>query len=87
MGSKPFASPCVHIAKTFDSVYTHTMDQLSFATALTSNRLEDFIAQAEAAGIGPADSAAFDRLMGAVTAPLPEGRTSRSPAPDGSREK
>ena len=63
------------------------MERLSLADALASDRLEDFIAQAEADGIGPADRAQFDALMGRVTAPLPEGQTSRSRARGGSRGK
>ena len=37
------------------------------------------VQQAEADGIGPADRAQFETMVGRVTAPLPEGRTSRSP--------
>lgn len=63
------------------------MNMLSLATALASGRLEDFIAQAEAAGIGPAVPAVFDRLLEAVTAPQPEDQTCRSPAPGGLPER
>lgn len=63
------------------------MDRLTLADALASGRLDDFAAQAEAGGIGPADREQFDALVGRVTAPQPEGRTSRSPARDGSRGK
>ena len=56
------------------------MDKLSLAEALASDRLGDFAAQAEADGIGPVDRAQFDSLVGRVTAPLPEGQTSHSPA-------
>lgn len=62
-------------------------NRLTLAVALAENRLSDFIDQAEAAGIGPIDPAAFDRMLGAVTAPQPEDRTSRSPARGGSRGK
>lgn len=51
---------------------------INLADALAQGRLPEFIAQAEAEGIGPADRAQFDALMGAVTAPPPEGQTSRS---------
>lgn len=63
------------------------MNRLSLADALASNRLEDFIVQAEADGIGPADRAQFDALVGRVTAPLPEGQTSRSPVRGSKRGK
>jgi hypothetical protein len=55
------------------------MNQLSLADALASGRLSDFVAQAEANQIGPADRAQFDKMVGRVTAPLPEGRTSIYP--------
>lgn len=51
---------------------------LTLQEALDSNRLDDFIAQAEAAGVEAANRELFDALMGAVTAPPPEGQTSRS---------
>ena len=54
------------------------MTQLSLAEALASDRLDEFAAQAEAAGVGPADRAQFDALVGTLTAPPPEGQTSRS---------
>ena len=54
------------------------MDKLSLADALASNRLEEFAAQAEAEGVGPADRNQFEALMGTLTAPQPEGQTSRS---------
>ena len=60
------------------------MNKLSLADALASNRLEDFAAQAEAEGVGPADRAQFEALVGTLTAPQPEGQTSRSRA-DGSK--
>ena len=63
------------------------MDRLSLALALSSGRLEDFIAQAEADGVGPANGAEFDALMGQVTAPLPEGQTSHLPARGSKRGK
>lgn len=63
------------------------MERLSLAVALASGRLDDFAAQAEADGIGPADRAQFDALVERVTAPLPEGQTSRSPARGSKRGK
>lgn len=62
--------------------------RLSLATALASNDLESFVLQAEAEGIGPAERAQFETLLGKVVkAPRLARRTSRSRAPDGSREK
>ena len=52
---------------------------ITLAEALAEGRLQDFAAQAEAQGIGPADRSQFDALVGRITAPLPEGQTSRSP--------
>ncbi len=59
--------------------------RLTLAEALSDGRIEDFISQAEADGIGPADRAQFDALVGRVTAPLPEGQTYRSPGPGSKR--
>jgi len=42
---------------------------LTLSKALETGRLSEFAAQAEAQGIGPADRAQFDSLLGAVTAP------------------
>lgn len=56
------------------------MHRLSLADALASGDLEPFILQAETDGIGPANAAQFDAMLGRVTAPLPAGQTSRSPA-------
>ena len=53
---------------------------LSLRQALAEDRLQDFISQAEAQGIGPADRAQFEAMVGRVTAPQPEGQTSRSRA-------
>ena len=52
---------------------------LPLSEAIVSGRLSDFAAQAEADGIGPADRATFDAMVGRVTAPLPEDQTSRLP--------
>ena len=54
------------------------MNELSLAKALASGRLEDFIKQAEAEGIGPADRAQFDAMVGRITAPQPADQTSHS---------
>ena len=51
---------------------------LTLADALAQNRLPEFIAQAEANGVGPADRAQFDSMVGRITAPPPEGQTFRS---------
>ena len=61
--------------------------KLKLNLALAENRLQDFAAQAEADGIGPADRTQFDALVGRVTAPLPEGQTSRSPVRGSKRGK
>lgn len=60
---------------------------ITLSEALAENRLEEFIVQAEAEGIGPVDRAQFDATVGRVTAPQPEDQTSRSPAGDCSRGK
>ena len=61
--------------------------KLKLNLALAENRLQDFAAQAEADGIGPADRTQFDALVGRVTAPLPEGQTFRSPVRGSKRGK
>jgi len=63
------------------------MTRLTLARALSEGRLQDFVAQAEADGIGPADRAQFDGLVERVTAPRPEGQTSRSPGGGSKRGK
>lgn len=60
---------------------------LTLREALDSNRLDDFIAQAEAEGVEAANRELFDQVVERVTAPLPEGRTSRSRARGSSRGK
>ena len=55
------------------------MTRLTLAQAIAEDRLQDFAAQAEADGVGPADRCQFDAMVGRITAPLPEGQTSRSP--------
>ena len=59
---------------------------LTLSDALLNGRLDEFAAQAEAEGIGPADRAQFEKMVGRVTAPQPEGRTSHLPAGDCSPE-
>jgi len=61
--------------------------RLSLSEALASGRLSDFIDQAEADGIGPADRAQFEAMVGCITAPQPEDQTSRSPGRGSKREK
>lgn len=59
--------------------------QLTLSEALQSNRLADFIAQAEAEGVAAANALEFERLVGRlVKAPQPADRTSRSRARGGS---
>lgn len=60
---------------------------ITLADALAWGRLDEFIEQAEAEGVGPADRAQFEALIGTLTAPQPEDQTSRSPDRDGSRGK
>ena len=61
---------------------------LTLAGAMKSGRLQDFIAQEEARGVGSIDRAEFDRLLvKAVKAPQSEDQTSRSPSRDGSPGK
>ena len=63
------------------------MTRLTLSQALLEDRLSDFVAQAEAEGIGPADRDQFDAIVERVTVPRPEGQTSRSPARGCSRGK
>lgn len=63
------------------------MTELSLAEALASGRLEEFAEQAEANGVGPADRAQFEALVGTLTAPQPEDQTSRSRGGDLKRGK
>ena len=59
-------------------------EHLTLTTALKTGRLPDFIDQAEADGVGPADAGAFDRLAESVIKqPRSAGRTSRSASRDG----
>lgn len=63
------------------------MAHLTLAEALEQDRLDEFAAQAEAQGIGPADRAQFDELLGRVTAPQPKSQTSRLRGDGSKREK
>lgn len=60
---------------------------LTLSEALATNRLEEFVAQAEQEGVGPVDRAQFEALLGRITAPQPEDQTSRSPAHGSKRGK
>jgi hypothetical protein len=61
---------------------------LSLAEALKTGRLQEFIAQEEARGVGPIDRAEFDALLKkAATATQSKGRTSRCASDDGSSGK
>ena len=55
---------------------------------LSKNRLEEFIAQEEARGVGPVSRADFDALnVALIKAPQSRGRTSRSSSGGGSTGK
>ena len=57
---------------------------LTLSKAIKDKRLQEFIAQEEARGIGQVDRAAFDVLTATlIKAPLSEGQTSRSSSADG----
>lgn len=61
---------------------------LTLADALREGRLDEFIAQEEARGVGAADKADLDRALEAlIKQPQSEDRTSRSASPDGSTGK
>ena len=60
---------------------------LTLSEAINSGRIADFAAQAEAEGVGLADRAQFEALVGRITAPPPEGQTSHSPAHGSTRGK
>lgn len=52
---------------------------LSLSEAKKSDHLEEFIAEQEAAGVGPIDRAEFDGAVSEVVkAPPPKGQTSHS---------
>lgn len=61
-------------------------DRLTLKKAIESNRLEDFIAQAEADGIGPVDRDELDKALRRVITSREGSRpASRSPDRGGSR--
>ena len=61
---------------------------LTLSKAQKSDRLEEFITEQEAAGIGPIEIDAFRTLAAAlIKAPPPKDRTSRSASRDGSSGK
>lgn len=61
---------------------------LTLQEALKTNRLDDFIAQSEAAGVAAAKSDDFDRVVKRVVKALPpRGQTSGSRARGGSNGK
>ena len=58
------------------------MERLTLSQALASNRLEDFVVQAENEGVGEVSTADFElALAGLIGLPL-EDRTSRLPGRD-----
>ena len=60
---------------------------ITLAEALASNKLEAFIEQEEARGVGPIDRTEFDRATAKIVrVPQSEDRTSRSSSGDGSNE-
>lgn len=61
---------------------------LTLTEAQKTGRLQEFIAQEEARGIGSGSKAKFDRLIrAAVKSPQAKGQTSRSASRDGSSGK
>ena len=63
-------------------------DRLSLSKALASGRLQDFIAQEEKRGIGPANKADVEAAIKHLArSQLSADRTSRSASRDGSRGK
>jgi hypothetical protein len=61
---------------------------LTLSEAQRLGRIDEFIAQEEARGIGPIDRAAFDVLLGkAIKGPRSKDRTSRSASGGGLRGK
>ena len=63
------------------------MERLTLSEALATDRLDAFVAQAEAEGVGPADRSDFEAMVGRVTAPQPDDQTSRLPARGSKRGK
>lgn len=64
------------------------MTHLTLAVATKEGRLEEFVSQAEASGIGPISEAAFnDTASTVIKTPLSDDQTSGSLRLDGSPEK
>lgn len=64
------------------------MKRITMQSALKRNRLDDFISQTEAEGIGPISETEFDATASVlIKTPLSDDQTSGSPQSDGSREK
>jgi len=59
---------------------------MNLKEAIKEGQLSDFVDQAEAEGVGPADRKQFESLMDVTVRPQ-EDQTSRSPDRDGSPEK
>ncbi len=64
-----------------------TTARLTLSEALASGRLDEFAAQAEADGVGPADRTQFEALVGTLTAPQPEDQTSHLRGDGSKRER
>lgn len=63
-------------------------ENLSLADAIKAGRLDDFVAQEEARGVGPISEAEFnDTASLVIKTPQSDDQTSRSPRRDGSRGK
>lgn len=68
-----------------ENAHMGNFESLTLAYAMKSGRLQEFIAQEEARGIGPVDLADLDRALAKmIKAPRSKGQTSRSPLHDGS---
>lgn len=64
------------------------MASLTLSEAIRRGRLDEFIAQEEARGVGPIDKAELDAALAkAIKSPQSADRTSRSPSRDGSTGK
>lgn len=85
----PATASCMEMALLSESV--KSLSELTLSEALRSGRLQDFIAQEEARGIGPVNAKKLDRALRAAGQPTTQkqsaNRTSRSPSRDGSRGK
>ena len=84
---EPGAAALVRAANTKQQIRQGNRQMLSLSDALKEGRLDEFIAQEEARGVGPIDRADFDAALAKVVkAPQSKGRTSRSSSGDGSNE-